>query len=275
MADKIWYYVGSDGSTNGPVTLDTMKPLFGNEIKNETFIWNGTTVPQWTALEKLPDIHSKLRPQKLEPKDSADSTASILLPQNILDSPPKSAPPKTVQIPNSTATRRRSALGAGGRVGLLAALRKGATLKKAPKPKEKSSDPSSAAKTPMSLAEQLQMGRKRMKKAPKPNTVKPAPKGPLSMMDQMKLAMEKRKKKSGLKVEPKKNWSANSSQKSLSSSPIGSGEIKKNPWKSKQKTKSPSSPGGGEALGYRKDKMVTKLKTAEEWQLKAIEAILK
>ena len=55
-----WYYVDPAGTTKGPMTLDALKPLYDSQIKDNTYLWNGTTVPQWTALNKLPDILKQL-----------------------------------------------------------------------------------------------------------------------------------------------------------------------------------------------------------------------
>ncbi len=34
-----WYYVDSAGATKGPLTEQQLKQLYGNEVKDNTYIW--------------------------------------------------------------------------------------------------------------------------------------------------------------------------------------------------------------------------------------------
>merc|ERR1711972_849843 len=61
-----WYYVDAAGATKGPHTIAQMKSMYGNAIKDTTFIWNGTSVLEWTRLNKLPAV---LIQQLTKPKD--------------------------------------------------------------------------------------------------------------------------------------------------------------------------------------------------------------
>ena len=65
-----WYYVDPAGATKGPHTVAQLKPLYGSVLKDTTYIWNGTTVSQWTALNKVPDIWKQIKPQPAPPKAS-------------------------------------------------------------------------------------------------------------------------------------------------------------------------------------------------------------
>ena len=58
---KSWYYVSASGNSKGPVTLTELRQLYQNKAINQnTFVWNGTTVTQWTRLSDLPDILKQL-----------------------------------------------------------------------------------------------------------------------------------------------------------------------------------------------------------------------
>jgi len=233
-----WYYVDTAGNTKGPHTIAQLKPLYKSELKDTSYIWNGTTVSQWTALNKVPDIWKQIKAQPAPPKPSA--------------SPPQpGGAPKVVR----RRRRRRSPFGGGGRAALLAGIQKGTKLKKTEPPKERGPAGSPG-----------QGGKKGGGR-------------PLSLMEQMKLAQQNRrggakKKVGGVKPKPKPKPSTSSSISSSSSS-----GPKKMTWKEKQEAKKREAEGGGGgshgSLGHRKDKIVTKLKNAQEWQLKAIEAILK
>ncbi len=47
-----WYYVDTIGVTRGPVTISTLTSKYGTELKDTTYVWNGTTVTEWTPLNK-------------------------------------------------------------------------------------------------------------------------------------------------------------------------------------------------------------------------------
>ena len=57
-----WSYVNSAGNTTGPVTLTDLRQLYKNgPINDSTYLWNGTTVTQWTPLSQLPDLLKQLK----------------------------------------------------------------------------------------------------------------------------------------------------------------------------------------------------------------------
>jgi len=153
-------------------------------------------------------------------------------------------------------------MGGGGRAALLAGIQKGAKLKKVEAPKESGPGGSSGS----SGGKKKGGGR------------------PLSLMEQMKMAQQNRKKGGGGVTKKKSPAPGQSSQPSWKSKQVGqaSSGPKKMTWKEKQEAKKREAEGGAKAggggghgsLGHRKDKIVGKLKNAQEWQLKAIEKIL-
>ena len=49
-----WFYVDGQGATKGPVLFDAMKLLYeSGSVIDSTFVWNGSTVSQWTPLSQL------------------------------------------------------------------------------------------------------------------------------------------------------------------------------------------------------------------------------
>eukprot|EP01084_Bolivina_argentea_P277260 473297_1 len=68
-----WYYIGPTGATKGPVSTYKLKQLYGNEIKDTTFIWNGTTIANWTQLSKIPILFKQVKPSPI-PATSVSST---------------------------------------------------------------------------------------------------------------------------------------------------------------------------------------------------------
>ena len=109
MDDKIWYYVDRAGTSVGPLKLNALKPLYGNEINDDSFIWNGTTVANWTALDKLPDVWTRLKPEE-KPRHNSSG-----LPKMPDEAPPKEAPSSSP--PASTFKswkKRKSPFGGGG-----------------------------------------------------------------------------------------------------------------------------------------------------------------
>merc|ERR1712233_211683 len=148
-----WYYVDSAGATKGPISIAQLKPLYGNEVKDNTYIWNGTTVAQWTALNKCPNVLKQVKPS----------------PQR------KAAPgaPSSGQRRRRRRRRRKSPFGGGGggRAGLLDAIRAGKKLNKTPAPKENgpsggssSGSSSRSSNKPMSLMEQMKAAQNKRKK---------------------------------------------------------------------------------------------------------------
>ena len=96
-----FYYVDPQGQTKGPLSIDALKPLYaGGQIKDTTYIWNGTTVAAWTALNKVPAVLKQLKPvTRAAPPPSQ----------------PGGAPKKTGQKRRRRRRRRRkSPFGGGG-----------------------------------------------------------------------------------------------------------------------------------------------------------------
>merc|ERR1712130_417587 len=159
----------------------------------------------------------------------------------------KAAPgaPSSGQRRRRRRRRRKSPFGGGGggRAGLLDAIRAGKKLNKTPAPKE--NGPSGGSSSGSSSRSSNK---------------------PMSLMEQMKAAQNKRKKGGGAK------------KKSPVRAPVKKAEPawKKKPAakKAAEANKSSSPSSGSGSLGARKDKIVNKLKNAQEWQLKAIEKIL-
>jgi len=116
-----WYYVDPAGATNGPHTIAQLKPKYGSDLKDTTYIWNGTTVAQWTALNKVPDVWKQIKPQPAPPTKSPN--------------PPSAGPGSSVRR-RRRRRRKNPMMGGGGRAALLAGIQGGAKLKKVQKPKE-------------------------------------------------------------------------------------------------------------------------------------------
>ena len=83
ITDSNWYYVDPAGATKGPHTVAQLKPLYGSVLKDTTYIWNGTTVLKWTALNKVPDIWKQIKPQPAPPNASPNPPSfSAITPSN-------------------------------------------------------------------------------------------------------------------------------------------------------------------------------------------------
>ena len=60
-----WYYVDAAGHQEGPVTFTKLRQLYQSRaITDWTYLWNGTTVTQWTPLSELPDVLRQLKSRK-------------------------------------------------------------------------------------------------------------------------------------------------------------------------------------------------------------------
>jgi len=51
-----WHYTGLDGSDCGPVNDADFKSKIGSEIKEETYVWNGETVLDWTYAKDVAEL---------------------------------------------------------------------------------------------------------------------------------------------------------------------------------------------------------------------------
>lgn len=220
-----WYYVDQGGNTQGPLNLNAMKQAYQQgKLKDQSFVWNGADVNQWTPLNKVPKLLQQVKPQNI-PKPQSRNTSS---------------PP-----------RRKSPFGGGGgRSALLAGIRGGAKLRKAPKPQEK----------------------KVGETAPK----KPGQK--LSLQEQMALTLRRRNKGGGnktSKVAPKRNISA--PKKTYNAPKTNNSSTQRKPWSQRQNnniSKTTSNSSNHSTGNSRIDNITRKLKNAQDWQLKAIEKLL-
>ncbi len=62
-----WYYVSGAGKTEGPVSENELQQLYrNNRISDGTYLWNGTTVTQWTPLSQLPNLLRQLKYPKIK-----------------------------------------------------------------------------------------------------------------------------------------------------------------------------------------------------------------
>jgi len=46
-----WYYIDSAGTTQGPVELQVLKNKWGAELTPDSYVWNGTSVNQWSLIK--------------------------------------------------------------------------------------------------------------------------------------------------------------------------------------------------------------------------------
>jgi len=65
-----WYYDGGDGNNRGPVSDAELKSKIGSEIKEDTYVWNGETVDDWTYANDVPELKKILAQQKVNADDS-------------------------------------------------------------------------------------------------------------------------------------------------------------------------------------------------------------
>eukprot|EP01084_Bolivina_argentea_P137297 241802_1 len=55
-----WYFVDPNGGTKGPMSISQLVPLYGTEITDTTYLWDGVNIHQWTELNKVPSLHKQL-----------------------------------------------------------------------------------------------------------------------------------------------------------------------------------------------------------------------
>lgn len=79
-----WYYVDPSGNTLGPLSADTLKQNWSTTITEETYVWNGADVSQWTPLKDVPQllkllkpVKSMIPPQPIVPAQKAPAIKSI------------------------------------------------------------------------------------------------------------------------------------------------------------------------------------------------------
>lgn len=133
-----WYYIDGAGTTLGPVEENVLAAKWkSSEITKETYVWNGTSVNQWSLVKDCPSLL-----KKIDKKPAAPSGGT------------RAAAPKRPKM---------GGMG-GGRGSLLDSIRAGKALKKntAPKPVASSGGSAKPKGGKMSLQEQLAM---RLKKS--------------------------------------------------------------------------------------------------------------
>ena len=63
-ASKSIYYVGKDGTTHGPVTIDTLLEEWRNEnIDGSTYVWDGVKIYSWQPIKTVDWLSDLLGPQ--------------------------------------------------------------------------------------------------------------------------------------------------------------------------------------------------------------------
>jgi len=117
-----WYYIDSAGTTQGPVEKSVLVAKWNNGIDGTTYVWNGTTVNQWSLIKDTM-LHAELN----KPKPKAPTGGSR----------PSPAP-------------KRPKPASGGRANLLDAIRSGKKLKKTTQPAASAKPKPKADKKPES-----------------------------------------------------------------------------------------------------------------------------
>jgi len=140
-----WYYIDAAGTTLGPVEESKLVELWcGNNLKPDSYVWNGTTVNEWKGISDVNFLYTKLK----DAKNKRNAPA------------PRANPPRP-----AAAARPKKKAGGGARMNLLDSIRSGKKLNKVPKkdlPQERGPGGSSggASRKPagkMSLQDQLAM----------------------------------------------------------------------------------------------------------------------
>jgi hypothetical protein len=60
-----WYYVDSSDKQFGPFTDSVFQKKLGNVVKGDTYVWNGTTVDEWTFARDVPELKNKLAVRRM------------------------------------------------------------------------------------------------------------------------------------------------------------------------------------------------------------------
>jgi len=51
-----WHFTDENGEATGPVSDAVFKSKFGSQINEETYVWNGETVNNWTLVKDVPEL---------------------------------------------------------------------------------------------------------------------------------------------------------------------------------------------------------------------------
>lgn len=144
---EVWYYIDNAGSTLGPITEQDLIGVYQRgDINDDSWIWDGVILQDWTKINDAPAMKSKMKPQPRAPMGRP-------APQRA--SPPGRGASKKI-------TKKKS--GGGARVNLLDSIRGGKSLNKVAKkdlPERAGGNTGTAAKKArggkMSLQDQLAM----------------------------------------------------------------------------------------------------------------------
>jgi len=119
-----WYYIDNAGTTLGPVEESVLVTKWkSGGITEQTYVWNGTTVNDWSLINAVPFLHTKLK--------NSNKPAP---------GPPRGGAPKGRPAAGGGRPKKKAG---GGRVNLLDSIRSGKQLKKV----EKKDLPASAGGT--------------------------------------------------------------------------------------------------------------------------------
>jgi len=140
-----WYYIDPAGTTLGPVEEKKLVELWcSNNLKPDSYVWNGTTVNEWKGISDVNFLYTKLK----DAKNKRNAPA------------PRANPPR----PAAAAPRpKKKKAGGGARMNLLDSIRSGKKLNKVAKkdlPQQSGPGGSGASRKPagkMSLQDQLAM----------------------------------------------------------------------------------------------------------------------
>jgi len=262
-----WYFVDGQGQTQGPLSLDQMKGKYASkDVKDETYIWNGTDVKDWTPLSNVPQVLKQMKPLEVP------------------------GPPTG---PGPSAPRRNPMGGGGGNAALLASIRRGAPLRKVEITKSDDEGSNDASNNVPSNNVSSNVNNNASSSN---NSATTAPKKPARQTVQEEMAARLRARLGGggnapkvgapkttsePKTEPKTETKPDpkpepkNEPKTLNSAPnkmtSQSSQKKLNVDESDQV---PYSSNSSSSSNPAISSIIAKLENAEEWQLKAIEKIL-
>jgi len=240
-----WYYIDNAGTTLGPVEESVLVSKWkSGGITENTYVWNGTTVNDWSLINAVDFLHTKLKNSN-KPKPAPG--------------PPRGGAPR----PAAGGGRPKKKAG-GGRVNLLDSIRSGKTLKKVEK-----KDLPAAAGGSKGGSSGGGMGKK--------------PMGKMSLQDQLKMKLGKRggsgpKKSGGAFSKPKSSGGGFKAKQSNNSAGANRFGGPKKAAASPAAAKSnfggakKSSGGGAKMSKFEMKKAIDSCN--DEWVLKAISKLL-
>jgi len=239
-----WYYIDPAGTTLGPVEEKKLVELWcSNNLKPDSYVWNGTTVNEWKGISDVNFLYTKLK----DAKNKRNAPA------------PRANPPRP-----AAAARPKKKAGGGARMNLLDSIRSGKKLNKVAKKElpQQSGPGGGASRKPagkMSLQDQLAMKLKK-RTGGGPVKKKTIPKKTTSSGPTWREKQEAKKNESS--GEKKLTWSERQA-------------LKKKEAESSKGPKAPSSGGGYGGKAPSKVSLKSKIdKCNEDWILKAIDKLL-